>query len=170
LRFFWDFWDFCTHILTDTRTYTHSYTHIHTSHTLTYTHHTLIHISLIRVIVSIRYNGCRDSSCKWNSKVKRARPGALWGWVTEREVIVSVWIEVIEGVIKWSKKSYMHSFSFYLGFYNFKIFWTFFWIFWIFLKFPKFYPRRTFTSLPGIKCYPRRTHPYAPAVNLLGAC
>jgi hypothetical protein len=115
-----------THILT--LTYSHSHTHIHKlihSHT-----HTLIHIRLIRVIVSIRYNGFRDSSCKWNSEVKRARPIPLWGWVTEREVIVSVWIEVIEGVIKWSKKSYMHSFSFYLGFYNFKIFWTFFDFFW----------------------------------------
>jgi hypothetical protein len=25
-------------------------------------------------------------------------------------------------MIKWSKKTYMHSFSYYLGFYNFKIF------------------------------------------------
>jgi hypothetical protein len=37
----------------------------------------------------------------------------------------------------------MHSFSYYLGFYNFKIFWNFFQIFLIFLDFPKFYPRRT---------------------------
>jgi hypothetical protein len=32
-------------------------------------------------------------------------------------------------VIKWSKKSYIHSFSYYLGFYNFKIFWIFFYFF-----------------------------------------
>jgi hypothetical protein len=43
----------------------------------------------------------------------------------------------ISSVIKWSKKSYMHSFSYYLGFYNFKIFWNF-------LNFLKFYRRRTY--------------------------
>jgi hypothetical protein len=42
----------------------------------------------------------------------------------------------------------MHSFSYYLGFYNFKIFWIFF------LDFSKFYPGAPITSSPGIKCYP----------------
>jgi hypothetical protein len=61
-------------------TYSHSHTHIHTlshshTHTLTLTHIMLIRIE--RVIVSIRYNGCRDSSYKWNSEVKQARHGAL---------------------------------------------------------------------------------------------
>jgi hypothetical protein len=117
-EFFWFFLRFLNFLnflrfLGFLHTHTHGHTHIHTllhshTHILTLTHshthtHTLIHIRLIRVIVSIRYNGCRDSSCKWNLEVKHARPGALWGWVTEREVIVSVWIEVIEGVIKWSK-------------------------------------------------------------------
>jgi hypothetical protein len=33
-------------------------------------------IGIERVIVSVRYNGYRDSSCKWNLEVKRARLGA----------------------------------------------------------------------------------------------
>jgi hypothetical protein len=61
---------------------THTYTH---THTLIYTHShthtpTLTYIRLIRikrVIVSRRYNKCRGNSCKWNSEVKRDRPGAF---------------------------------------------------------------------------------------------
>jgi hypothetical protein len=34
-------------------------------------------IRIERLKVSIRYNGCRDRSYKWNSEVKQARPGAL---------------------------------------------------------------------------------------------
>jgi hypothetical protein len=149
---FWDFLNFLrffaflhTHILTYAHTHILTLTHSHTHTT------TLTHISLIRVIVSISYNKCRGNSCKWNSEVKRARPGALWGWVTEREVDVSVWIEEVKSVIKWSKKSYMHSFSYYLVFYNFKIFWKFFWIF------RNFIPGAPLTDSPGITCYPRRT-------------
>jgi hypothetical protein len=52
------------------------------------------------------------------------------------------------------KKSYMHSFSYYLGFYKFKIFWNFF-VF--FLDFLKFYPGAPITNSPGITCYPQRT-------------
>jgi hypothetical protein len=64
------------------RTHTHILTQAHThTNTLTYTHsYTHTHIRLIRierVIVSISYNKCRGSSCKWNSEVKRARLGAL---------------------------------------------------------------------------------------------
>jgi hypothetical protein len=77
-----------TQILTQAHTHILTLTHSHT-HTPT-----LIHIRLIRIergIVSISYNKCRGNSCKWNSKVKRARPGALWGWVTKWEVAISVW-------------------------------------------------------------------------------
>jgi hypothetical protein len=62
-----------THTHTSTHTYSHSHTHIHTL--LQLTHIRLIRIE--RVIVSISYNKCRGSSCKWKSEVKRARPGAL---------------------------------------------------------------------------------------------
>jgi hypothetical protein len=55
-------------------THTHAHTHTHT-HTLTLTDIRLIRIE--RVIVLIRYNVCRDGSCKWNLEVKRARPRAL---------------------------------------------------------------------------------------------
>jgi hypothetical protein len=134
-EFFWFFWyflDFFTHTYSHAHTHTYSHTHILTltythsyTHTLTYTHSYTHTIRIERVIVSISYNKCRDNSFKWNSEVKRARrsPEARWGWMTKREVIVSVWIEKVPGVIKWSKKSYMYSFSYYLGFYNFKIFW-----------------------------------------------
>jgi hypothetical protein len=65
-----------THILMDIRAYTHILTLTYSrTHTPTLTHIRLIRIE--RVIVSIRYNGCRDDSCKWNLEVKRARPGAL---------------------------------------------------------------------------------------------
>jgi hypothetical protein len=111
-----------THILTQAHTHILTLTHSHT-HTPTLTHIRLIRIE--RVIVSISYNMCRGSSCNWNSEVKRAGSGALWGWVIKWEVTVLVWIEDVSSVI-WSKKSYMHSFSYYLGFYNFKIFWNIF--------------------------------------------
>jgi hypothetical protein len=65
-----------THILTLTLSHTHILTlrHSHT-HTPTLTDIRLIRIE--RVIVAIRYNGCRDGSCKWNLEVKRARPRTL---------------------------------------------------------------------------------------------
>jgi hypothetical protein len=120
LRFF-DFWDFLRifeflnffeilWIFSHTHTHKHTYSHTHIL-TLTHLHThtpTLTHIRLIRIeraIVSISYNKCRGNSCKWNSEVKRARLGALWGWVTKREVTISVWIEKFRGVIKWSKKN-----------------------------------------------------------------
>jgi hypothetical protein len=72
LKFLWDFSHFCTHTYILTHTHTHIYilTHSHT-HTPTLTHIRLIMIE--RVIVSISYNKCGGSSCKWNSEVKRAR-------------------------------------------------------------------------------------------------
>jgi hypothetical protein len=63
-----------THILTYVHTHILILTHSHTHATI------LTHISLIRierVIVSVSYNKCRGNSCKWNSKVKRARSGVL---------------------------------------------------------------------------------------------
>jgi hypothetical protein len=77
---FSDFSDFCTHTYSHVHThaYSHTHTHIHTHshiHTPTLTHMRLIRIE--RVIVSISYNKCRGNSCKWNSEVKRAMPGAL---------------------------------------------------------------------------------------------
>jgi hypothetical protein len=143
-----------THTCTYTYSYkpTHTHTHSHT-HTLTLTHIRLIRIE--RIVVSITYSKCRGNSCKWNLEVKRARPSAFWGWVTKREVAVSVWIEEVSHVIKWSKKSYMHTFSYYLRFYNFKIFWIFFDFFWIFQN---FIPGSPITNSPGITCYPRRTY------------
>jgi hypothetical protein len=73
---FLDFYEIFAH------TYSRAHTHILTLidshiHTPTLTHIRLIRIE--RVIVSIRYNGCRDGSCK-------------------------VRIEEISVVIKWSKK------------------------------------------------------------------
>jgi hypothetical protein len=122
------------------RIFAHTYTHIRRAHTHTHTHTLTYTYNYTNTHKPSKDWKGRGYSCKWNSEVKRARPGALWGWVTEREVDVSVWIEEVKSVIKWSKKSYMHSFSYYLGFYNFKIFWK---LFQIFLDFPKFYSRRT---------------------------
>jgi hypothetical protein len=62
-----------SHTHTRTHTHTHTYSHTHTpiySHTHTHIYsrtHTLTHIRLIRIeriIVSIRHNGCRASTCK----------------------------------------------------------------------------------------------------------
>jgi hypothetical protein len=126
LKIFWIFAHILTHAHTHIYSHTCTHTHTHTyshSHIHSHTHiHTLIYISLIRIerlIVSIRYNMCRGSSCKWNSEVKRARPGALWGWLIEWEVIT---FSVKWGDFRYDKmvkKSYKHSFSYYLGFYNF---------------------------------------------------
>jgi hypothetical protein len=60
-------------------------------------------------------------------------------------------------VIKWSKKSYMHSFSYYLGFYNFKIFWNFF-------EFSKILSRRTYYKFATDKMLSPAHIPNVPAV------
>ena len=40
-----------------------------------------------RILISTSYNLFSGSRSPKNSEVKRAWPGAIWGWVTDREVI-----------------------------------------------------------------------------------